>query len=135
MNSEVKAKWLEALRSGEYRQGRYRLRDDNDDLSCLGVLCDIYTKEAGGSWEWEHSEGWVNGIPKGGAYKIVHEDSIDYATTRLPSFVRNWAGLESSNPDVIVTEGMCDFVPATLAQLNDKGKGFEEIADIIEHQL
>jgi hypothetical protein len=26
MNSEVKAKWLEALRSGEYRQARYTLR-------------------------------------------------------------------------------------------------------------
>ena len=42
------------------------LRDDNDDFCCLGVLCDIYTKEVGGSWEWDNS--------KGGAYRIVHGD-------------------------------------------------------------
>jgi hypothetical protein len=131
MNPKVKTKWLEALRSGEYRQARHRLRDDNDDFCCLGVLCDIYTKEVGGSWEWEHSEHY----DKGGAYKIVHEDCADLVTTSLPFCVREWAGLELSNPGVHVAKGDSDFVPTTLAQLNDGGKGFDEIADIIEHQL
>lgn len=45
MNKEFKAKWLTALRSGEYKQGRNFLRQTNpngkDRFCCLGVLCDI----------------------------------------------------------------------------------------------
>lgn len=40
MNAELKTKWLEALRSGKYKQGRGRLRQ-GDEFCCLGVLCDI----------------------------------------------------------------------------------------------
>jgi len=35
-----KARWLEALRSGKYKQGKQRLRK-GDSFCCLGVLCDI----------------------------------------------------------------------------------------------
>lgn len=41
MNSGLKAKWIEALRSGEYKQGYGALRDDDDTFCCLGVLCDV----------------------------------------------------------------------------------------------
>lgn len=41
MNKEIKEKWLEALRSGEYKQGREHLRDESNQFCCLGVLCDI----------------------------------------------------------------------------------------------
>jgi len=41
MNAELKAKWIEALRSGRYKQGRGFLRNANDEFCCLGVLCDI----------------------------------------------------------------------------------------------
>jgi hypothetical protein len=44
MNPEVKKKWLEALRSEEYTQGRGCLRR-YDNYCCLGVLCDVYSKE------------------------------------------------------------------------------------------
>lgn len=40
MNPEVKAKWLEALRSGKYKQGKEFLKRGNK-FCCLGVLCDI----------------------------------------------------------------------------------------------
>lgn len=43
MNSEIKKKWVEALRSGLYKQGTGRLRC-NDNYCCLGVLCDITDK-------------------------------------------------------------------------------------------
>lgn len=45
MKPEIKAKWIEALRSGKYKQGTGVLR--GKDLSgktrhcCLGVLCEI----------------------------------------------------------------------------------------------
>lgn len=47
MNPEWKEKWIKALRSGEYEQGRNRLRRDGK-YCCLGVLCDI---SGMGKWE------------------------------------------------------------------------------------
>ena len=41
MNAELKKKWLEALRSGKYRQGKHKLRNHNNEFCCLGVLCDV----------------------------------------------------------------------------------------------
>ena len=41
----MRAKWTEALRSGEYQQGRRALRD-GDAFCCLGVACDLYDRTA-----------------------------------------------------------------------------------------
>lgn len=54
MDSEIKAKWLEALRSDEYRQGRLGLRRD-DAFCCLGVLCDVLDANGWKSHEWGES--------------------------------------------------------------------------------
>jgi hypothetical protein len=40
MNKIVKKKWLNALRSGEYKQTSECLRDSNG-YCCLGVLCEV----------------------------------------------------------------------------------------------
>lgn len=40
MNPELKAMWIAALRSGEFDQGRGKLRNDNG-YCCLGVLAVI----------------------------------------------------------------------------------------------
>src|SRR5688572_30653463 len=45
MKKEMKEKWLQALRSGEYTQGSGLLRTADDKFCCLGVLCDLVTKE------------------------------------------------------------------------------------------
>lgn len=54
MNQEIKAKWLEALRSGRYEQGTGRLRSIVDKYCCLGVLEDVVNPEGWskvfGSW-------------------------------------------------------------------------------------
>ena len=50
MKQEIKEKWVSALRSGEYKQGKEGLRIYNE-FCCLGVLCDLYIKETGvGFW-------------------------------------------------------------------------------------
>ena len=45
MKASLKRKWMKALRSGIYKQGRTVLRQKNvdydDTYCCLGVLCDI----------------------------------------------------------------------------------------------
>lgn len=38
---ELLNKWVVALRSGTYKQGRGRLRNANGEYCCLGVLCEI----------------------------------------------------------------------------------------------
>lgn len=52
MNEELKTKWLEALRSGRYEQGRGCLRDLEDKYCCLGVLCDVIDPT---KWNLVHS--------------------------------------------------------------------------------
>lgn len=53
LDPEFKAKWLAALRSGEYKQGRFELyKAMTDRYCCLGVaglLCG-YTKEGMDGW-------------------------------------------------------------------------------------
>lgn len=45
MNKEIQDRWVAALRSGEYKQGKYRLQRDDDTYCCLGVLCDLAVKD------------------------------------------------------------------------------------------
>lgn len=54
MKRELRDKWVAALRSGEYKQGRGALQDTTGGYCCLGVLCRVmeipshYT--SGGTW-------------------------------------------------------------------------------------
>lgn len=41
MIKELKDKWIKALRSGEYKQGKQLLRSGNNLYCCLGVLCEV----------------------------------------------------------------------------------------------
>lgn len=40
MTKELKQKWIDALRGGEYEQG-YGALKDKDKYCCLGVLCQV----------------------------------------------------------------------------------------------
>lgn len=49
MNPELKAKWVEALRSGKYKQAQGKLRTHEGDAHCcLGVLCEVMGLEPRG---------------------------------------------------------------------------------------
>ena len=120
MKPKIKARWLAALRSGDYRQGKYRLREGND-FCCLGVLCDVLSSDAGGEWvrPKEQKSAWPNtdSEMQEAAGGLLHE--------RVPEI----AGL---NPNQLGVS----FVPhLTLADLNDQGKSFDQIADVIEKHL
>lgn len=117
MNQEIKAKWVAALRSGEYEQGTSHLNKD-DKFCCLGVLCDIYRKETG-EGEWQ---------PTGDGYASQFKIQNDWESKVTPSIVAGWAGLVLKNPVPIEFR-------QSLAEMNDEGKTFAEIADIIEEHL
>lgn len=61
MDKELLAKWIAALRSGEYKQTRNRLRDSRG-YCALGVLCDVIDPTAWkrsvytGGWVWHGNE-------------------------------------------------------------------------------
>ena len=118
MNQEIKAQWITALRSGDYRQGQGALRrktDGEDTFCCLGVLCELAV-EAGviEAPKYSTTGVWGYGAP-------AHMG----ATSVLPMEVQEWSGVDSC--------GMFGgVVECSLTELNDNGTVFSRIADVIE---
>ena len=128
MNSQVKEKWIAALRSGEYQQGINSLRS-NQGFCCLGVLCDLYAKEH--NENWEHVNAYSEQNTKA-------EDSwyFQEETQFLPEKVMNWAQLEDNNPEVEILDKDDNLLEyEVLSHMNDVGKSFSIIADVIEKYL
>lgn len=115
MNTQIKQQWVTALRSGEYTQARRNLKTEQG-FCCLGVLCDLYAEETGTKWEVHTTE---DDEP------FTHY-TFDNYSSYLPEFVEKWAGLAMPNPHV---------GESSLAQLNDSGSTFEEIAQLIDENL
>lgn len=106
--TEARAAWVAALRSGEYKQGRGALRAD-DRYCCLGVACELHRLHEGGP-DWDTRENGDNLLYKG-------------ETACLPVSVQRWLG---------VSTFWGRFAGTTLADVNDKGYPFSKIADLIE---
>lgn len=118
MDKELKAKWLDALRSGKYVQGRGALRTESDTYCCLGVLCDVVGEE----WKRKPSGAW--------GVELVGGEFVESGV--LTPTVRDKCGLNACNPEVMLPGGV---YPEALSELNDSGMSFAEIADLIEEQL
>ena len=104
MKKEIKDRWVEALRSGDYQQGERALKE-GENFCCLGVLCDLHAKEVGGSWADSRVEN--------------HQRYLGLLGF-LPGEVKFWAGTRRSTSNELV-------------RLNDKlNYTFEQIADWIE---
>jgi len=100
--------WIEALRSGEYKQGRGALREW-DKFCCLGVACELYQREVGGL-----------------SIEILEPfRSYNRLTLTLPEPVKDWLKLNSTSGS---------YGDRSLTVDNDSGRTFEEIADIIESE-
>jgi hypothetical protein len=111
MDQQIKKQWVEALRSGKYKQGTGHLRT-GDNYCCLGVLCDLneYTN-------------WTPVCEM--ADEIVYELQPDKnELTYWPSgYIRDWAGISKDNEDHLI-------------HLNDTLEcNFNQIADYIENNL
>lgn len=121
MNQEVKQKWITALRGGEYKQGRDALKTADNTFCCLGVLCDLYLQE-GNPGEWKYVRGGIN-VRFYPDPTTLEGSNAAY----LPESVQQWAGMDSDNGSM--------GTEYPLSTLNDAGKSFLEIADIIEQNL
>ena len=136
MKQNVMVKWVKALRSGKFKQGQGTLKQFNKQGQiqhcCLGVLCELY-----------------NETMKKNKKKTIPETVCDndrdfsYGYSRfggkkegLPKEVKDWAGMRNGLGRFEITktdeDGIEDYEVETLADLNDLGKKFNTIANIIE---
>lgn len=113
MKPDVKERWVEALRSGEYQQGTGRVRMKGR-YCCLGVLTALAEKELGPD-VWRNTEGIA-----------------------LSPKVAKWAGLVKEDGTPIVSPHLGlhrDLWLDGLSNINDFGTPFNDIADMIERSL
>lgn len=124
MNPEIKTLWVEALRSGKYKQGDGKLRkigtDTGEDLHCcLGVLCDLAVDAGVVQRYLDDDDIYVYYTPAGNKSREF-----------LPTAVQTWAGFRyGDNSPTIAPIG------ESLVGLNDNGKPFTLIANVIEEYL
>ena len=134
MNEEIKRRWVEALRSGEYQQTTETLHDVHG-YCCLGVLCDLVDPSQ-----------WITST-------VPDEYIYNGESAELPSSVSDQVGLDNRDPELTVRCRYCDGtgtveyqIPCincagdgirslTLSSINDDGYTFQQIADAIEAQL
>jgi hypothetical protein len=107
---DFKAKWIAALRSGEYKQGKNVLYDRHrDSFCCLGVA------------------GYLMGIPKDAMR------SSGYLGFNLDE---DYCPMPDNGPKLLVKEYRAfNDIPSQLAKMNDDGYSFDVIADYIEKNL
>lgn len=101
----LKTKWLEALRSGKYKQGTLALKTVGERFCCLGVLADIHP-----DYKWVEKK-----------YDFDDEPFFDAVT-------RDYECHEVLSSTLIPGD-----VQEKLARLNDNDRwSFDEIAEYIE---
>lgn len=112
MDAKLKRKWVKALRSGEYRQGRGLLvSNSGKSFCCLGVLADIQ----GCVWGTDAWGNLIPFLPK--SEKPLSRYGSDMLSPRLGA-----GGLSKTRQ-------------GKLAEMNDSNKTFKEIADYIEKNI
>jgi hypothetical protein len=128
MKADVKALWVAALRSGQYRQGRSQLTNEANEDCCLGVLCKLAV-QAGADVVVRKEEG-EPGVPAATLY--------DGEMAFLPDAVAGWAGMYTSNPVVIYEDNVRPLATLNDGMTADNGstvlepQTFAQIADLIE---
>ena len=112
MDPTWKAKWLTALRSGDYTQTTGNLRTEQGHC-CLGVLCDIVDPTR-----------WVDA--PGNRYRYQYKASTEYdllVNEFLPEDIGDLVKMPLHGQQ------------SALANMNDAGCTFAYIADYIENNL
>lgn len=115
MKKDIAEKWITALRSGEYEQGKYLLHNlNNNTFCCLGILCELALQD---------------GVDITVIDTLAGANSYDGCKFVLPLSVQNWSGMRS------VDGTAKSQIYLSLSGLNDAGTTFEEVAEIIERNM
>jgi hypothetical protein len=123
---DFKFQWLNALRSGTYRQGDGYLHR-NDSFCCLGVAIDLIDNTV-----WKQANTGV-GCSVNKVYGAISGATGYPHTGDLPSDIEEVLGQKTEFPSD--TEDEFRSVVRHLAHLNDNGSDFNQIATWIEENL
>lgn len=131
---ELKARWLEALRSGEYKQSDSRLRNPTADggfaYCCLGVLCNLIDPDGWGvkyTSSWWHDRDPCSGETRGRDRSVL-PSSLARRIFEYPE------GIRTPSLTAVRIESYDDG-REHIAGLNDAGMTFADLADLIEEYL
>ena len=114
MKKEIADKWIKALRSGKYKQGRGRLNYHDKELCCLGVLCEVALSEGLDiSKELE--------TDADGTLSVY---SYDENPHYLPESIIKWADIKPCDNDR-------SFLAEMVSMNDDQDSTFHEIAELI----
>lgn len=109
--SEFIELWTQALESGKYKQGKSLLWQKGNKYCCLGVAC-VIAQETG-----------VRQIE-------IEKDNDEFLPSTLARFLNMTTAGSFKEP---VVYGGKDFT--NLADMNDEGVTFKEIANVIREQI
>jgi len=136
MNKGLVRQWVEALRSGKYKQGRKALRNIDDSYCCLGVLCDISKNTLDLTWEHDSNdvcESEIYTMEKNGG---VLPDSVWEYLGKDVNYKVNISTTNSKIPKSVIDSFIQPLSHIYLVTLNDQYQlSFEQIADIIEEEF
>ena len=123
IDPKLKTKWLKALRSGKFVQGQGALRNSNGHC-CLGVLCELQGRLAK-----VDDDGEV--ISKA---KVA---TIDYDITNSDVKAPKLRGGQLIHPEScwVLPTWVDRKAQSRLAEMNDAGRSFDNIADWIKENL
>lgn len=115
--------WLNALRSGEYKQAQNRLRV-NDSFCCLGVACDLYDKS---SW-CRFNDAKYCYLPKDRTL-----DKGQYGTNLPGVILRDFTEeLRGTNLHEGQVKAQLTGIVLSVMKMNDERKTFIQIADFLQ---
>lgn len=113
MLTDLQRKWLDALKSGDYKQAKGSLRTSSG-YCCLGVACDIVDPDG---WNGDKHTGQKSYLP-------------EHVARKLGMNVKPCVNLSR---DEAWGRGDYDDRPVALSWLNDRRDwSFTEIAELIE---
>ena len=131
MNKTIAMKWVKALRSGKYKQGKEylcKITRKGKKHCCLGVLTEMYQAEQKAKKK-KVLPVKVGKMYYGAPFDVVKYGNDEFPAEELPVAVRRWAGIEGRIGDLDV---MDKGHYKSLAHMNDDGHSFKKIANFIE---
>lgn len=120
MKKKIAKQWVEALRSGEYKQANGRLCDGGTKFCCLGVLTELFIQHKHENTKLgQYKYGWETS-------SITGRISFKGETALLHKEVKEWSGMDTLDGSL--------YDSTQLTRLNDDGYKFEQLANIIEER-
>lgn len=101
-------RWIKALRSGDFKQGKWHLKNKYGKYCCMGVAIEIFKKQLG----------------------YIFTDQANYNRPTKLEIVNHSASFPPKG--FLVFIGLTEDQICELVLDNDKGKSFDVIADKLE---